>query len=173
MPFFLEPEEILKNLKIKDEMNACEFGCGHGAFSISLAKKLKRGKVFGLDVQEERLSALHNKARSIEKINNFFPIQCNLENENDSAIKKNFLDVVLIPNVLYQSKNKCAIINEASRILKRQGQLLIIDWQKNPYNHSIDITAKDDVKVMARQAGLSFKKEIPATEWHYGLLFTK
>jgi len=50
--------------------------------------------------------------------------------------------VVLIPNLLFQVENKCAIIKEGERILKPSGQLLIVD-------RAGEIASLKEIKIMA------------------------
>ena len=173
MEGFLNPEEILNNLDIREDMTAVEFGCGAGIFSLSLAKKIKQGRVYGLDIQEEKLSALKNKAL-LEKLKNIVTICCDLEKKDGSTLHSDSADIVLIPNILFQAENKNAIIEEGKRILKTGGQLMIIDWQKSsslaPKQGTI---TPDEIKKIAEDAGLSFKREFSAGGHHFALLFSK
>ncbi len=171
MDGFLNPEEILKELDLKEEMIAAEFGTGAGIFSIALAKRLKLGKVYGLDIQEEKLSALKNRA-ALEKIANIVTIHCDLEAVKGSTFQNNFLDIVLVCNILFQAEDKSAIINEAKRVVKLGGQVLIIDWNENAsFGPKEGRVTPEEVKKMAAEAGLSLKKEFKAGAYHYGLLF--
>ncbi len=173
MADFLKVGEILNQLDLKESMLAAEFGCGSAMFAIALAKKLKRGVVYALDIQEEKLSALKGKL-SIEKINNVKTILCDLEANKGSTLKDNSLDVVLIPNVLFQSENKAAIMKEAKRVLKPAGELLVIDWlKKTHFNQKENLVSPDEVKKIAEIIGFSLKKEFAAGDYHYALLFLK
>ena len=138
-----------------------------------MAKKLKKGRVYAMDVQEEKLSALQGRSK-IEKIHNIRTVLCDLEEVGASKIPDNFLDVVLIPNVLFQAENKDGMIEEAVRILKPNGQLLIIDWlASKPFSPKEGSITPDEVKEMADSLDLSFKKEFAVGDYHYALLFTK
>lgn len=173
MEGFLNPEQILNELDLRDNMTAVEFGCGAGIFALALAKRLKQGRVYGLDVQEEKLSALKNKAL-LEKLKNVVTIHCDLEAKDGSTLHGDSVDIVLIPNVLFQAENKHAIIEEGKRVLKQGGQLLIIDWQKSsslaPKQGTI---SPDEIKKIAQGIELAFKKEFSAGGHHFGLLFSK
>ena len=173
MEGFLSPEEILNNLETREDMTAVEFGCGSGIFTLALAKRLKQGRVYGLDIQEEKLSALKNKAL-LEKLKNVVTIHCDLETKDGSTLHGNSVDIVLIPNVLFQTEDKHAIIEEGKRVLKQGGQLLIIDWQKSsllaPNQGTI---SSDEIKKITESAELVFKKEFSAGEHHFALLFNK
>ncbi len=173
MADFLKVQEVLNELNLKEDMLAAEFGCGSAAFALALAKRLKKGRVYALDIQEEKLSALKGKL-AIEKINNVFTIVSDLEADKGSTLQDNSLDVVLIPNVLFQAENKSAIIKEAKRVLKSGGELLVIDWFKaGSFNSEKNMVSPDEVKKMADSLSLSFKKEFQAGDYHYALLFVK
>lgn len=170
---FLNVSSVLDNLDLKDSMMGAEFGCGSAIFALSLAKRLRKGRVYALDIQEEKLSAVKGRA-SIEKVTNIMPILCDLEREKGSTLHADSLDVVLIPNLLFQVENKHAIIVEAARILKSNGELLVIDWaEEAPGGPKSGLVSRDEVKKIAQESGLSLKKEFMVGDYHYALLFIK
>ena len=170
---FLNPEEILDQLELKADMVAAEFGCGSGGFAIPLAKRLDEGLVYGLDIQDAPLSAL--KSRSLlENIVNIRIIRCNLEKPKGSTLTDSSLDLVLIPNVLFQAENKNAIISEAKRVLKKEGELVIIDWlAKATQGPAEGRVSPGEVKKIAKGLGFDLKKEFEAGKYHFGLIFIK
>ena len=170
---FLDPEEILDQLEIKDNLLAAEFGCGSGGFTIPLAKRIGQGLVWAVDILEEPLSALKSRCL-LEKINNIKIVRGNLEKEKGSTISDSSLDLVVIPNMLFQAEDKSAIIKEADRILKNRGLLLIVDWlsgaSKGPEGKRISII---ELKEIAQELELNFEKEVEAGKYHFGLIFRK
>ncbi len=173
MADFLKVDEVLNNLDLKEDMVVAEFGCGSAVFALYLAKKLSKGRVYALDIQEEKLSALKGKA-SLEKVNNIFTVHCDLEATKGSNLQGGSLDIVLIPNVLFQSENKYAIMEEAKRVLKSGGQLLVIDWLKQGAGSpKHGLASPDEVKKMAGLLGFSLKKEFAVGDFHYSLIFIK
>jgi len=173
MEGFLNPNKVLDELELKEDMIACEFGCGSGSFTIPLAKRLKEGKVYGLDVQEEPLSALKGRTR-LEGVSNIETIRCNLEEEGGSTLPDQFLDLVLIPNVLFQAEDKKTMMREAIRVLKNGGRVLVVDWKEDPSFGPKEgrISAKE-AKEIAKELGLKLEKEFEAGIFHWGLIFTK
>jgi len=170
---FLNPENILNQLELREDMLVAEFGCGSGVFAIALAKRLSDGRVYALDIQPEVLSALAAKATQ-EKILNLQLVHCDLEKEDGSGLQNNLLDLVLIPNVLFQAEDKKAILKEAFRVLKKGGQCLIIDWKKQSVlGPKYSRISAGETEELAQQAGLEFKKELDAGQNHYALLFEK
>lgn len=173
MADFLKVNDILSNLDLKEGMTAAEFGCGSALFTIALAKKLNKGRIYALDIQEEKLSALKGKLAH-ENINNVLTVLCDLETPNGSTLGDNSLDIVLIPNILFQAEDKYAIIKEGYRILKPGGQLLVIDWlKKGPFSPKEGMISPDEIKKMADGINLSLKKDFAAGDYHYALLFIK
>ena len=173
MPDFLKVSQVLSNLEIKDNMMAAEFGCGSADFSLNLAKQLKHGRVYALDIQEEKLSALKGKMAH-ENIRNIVTALCDLEAKKGSMLQDDFLDVVLITNVLFQAENKYTIIEEAARVVKAGGQILVVDWLKeSPFSPKEGMILPPEVKGMAEKLGLSLKKEFAVGDYHYGLVFIK
>ena len=84
MVSFLEPENIVSQLELRPDYRAAEFGCGPGGFVIPLAKRLGKGMVYGLDIQEEPLSALRGRARA-EGLSNMRDVKCDLEEPKGSG----------------------------------------------------------------------------------------
>lgn len=170
---FLNPNKILDELDLREDMTAAEFGCGSGNFTIALAKRLIGGRVYGLDVQAEALSALQGQART-ERLSNIETIHCDLEQKGGSTLPNDFIDLVLIPNVLFQAEDKETIIKEAVRILKIGGHVLIIDWKKESrLGPKTGRVFPEQLKEISAKLGLKLKKEFDAGSFHYALLFEK
>lgn len=173
MEGFLKPEEVLKQLNLKEEMTAADFGSGSGGWAIPLAKILKEGTVYAIDILEEPLSALKGKADFLN-IPNIKTMRADLERDKGSGLKDNSLDLVLMTNLLFQSEEKEKVLKEAKRVLKKEGKILVVDWKVDstlgPKEGKI---SAEEVKKIAKEPGLKLKKEIEAGKYHYGLLFKK
>ena len=173
MADFLKVSEVLNHLEIRKDMVAAEFGCGLAEFAILLAKKMPSGRVYALDIQEEKLSVLKSRLLA-EKVQNVTSLLCDLEALRGSTLPDESLDIVLIPNILFQAENKYAIIEEATRVLKLNGQMLVIDWLAGgPFSPKKGLIASWELKEMAEGLKLSFKKEFSAGDYHFALLFVK
>lgn len=170
---FLNPEKILKQLDLHEEMTCADFGCGSGEFTIPLAKRVKRGRVWGFDILKDPLSALEGMA-AMQRLNNIKTLVCDLERPLSTKLSANSLDYVFILNILFQVKDKKALLSEAQRILRPGGLLLVVDWNKNQtVNKGEMMTSDDEVRRLAQQVGLKAIKEIDAGEMHFGLLIAK
>jgi len=170
---FLNPEEILDDFELSSDMVAAEFGCGSGGFAVPLAKKLDEGLVYAIDIQESSLSALKSRTL-VENVTNIRIIRSDLEKSKGSTLSSDSLDLVFIPNVLFQIKDKSAIISEAERVLKSKGKLVVIDWlvaaSQGPEKGRV---SPEEVKDIAEKIGFKLEKEFEAGKYHYGLVFVK
>jgi len=170
---FLKPEEVLKGLDLREDMIAADFGSGSGGWAIPLAKILKEGKVYAIDILEEPLSALKGRANLLN-ISNIELIRSDLESKNSSLLKDDFLDLVLITNLLFQVADKKRILEEGKRVLKKGGKILVVDWKpKATLGPKEGRISEREVKKLAKEVGFKLEKEISAGDYHYGLLFKK
>jgi ubiquinone/menaquinone biosynthesis C-methylase UbiE len=173
MADFLSVSEVLSNLDLKKSNSVAEFGCGSADFAIAIAKKVSKGKVYALDVQQEKLEILKNKM-ALQKIKNIVLVRCDLEAPKGSGLRNNFLDMVIIPNLLFQVENRSAIMEEVARVVKTGGHILIIDWIKSvAFGPKENIMDPDEAKAMAVKMGLRLEKEFACGDYHYALLFIK
>lgn len=171
---FLRPEETVKQLNIKKDMNIADFGCGSGYFTLPLAKLAEKGKIYALDILAETLESVRSRAK-LEGILNIETKRCDLEVPSGSDLEDESVDMVLLGNILFQSSEKDAIIKEAERILKKGGKLIIIDWKANqplgpPENL---ITSPEDIKKTIKEKGFGFEKDFPVDKYHWGMVFKK
>jgi len=168
---FLNPQQILKNIPLKEDMIACDFGSGSGGWAIPLAKELKAGMVYAIDILEEAVSALNGKVSSLQ----LFNIKTIVGDiESGVKMKDDYFDLVLITNLLFQIDNKQFVLEEAKRVLKPDGMALIVDWKKEaPVGSKEGRVSLDDVVSIGEKAGFKKEKEIPSGNFHWGLLLRK
>ena len=174
MDSFLDPSKILERLDLKENMLAVDFGCGSGGWAIPLARELKEGKVFAIDILEEPLSALKGKAK-LEKASNIKTIRADVEDKNGlKMLGGDSIDLVLVTNLLFQVRDRKRVIAEAKRILKTGGKVLIIDWKKGtPMGPKEGTIPVEEAKRMVEETGLRLEEEFAAGAYHYGLIFIK
>jgi ubiquinone/menaquinone biosynthesis C-methylase UbiE len=172
MADFLNPSQVLKQLKLRKDMIACDFGSGSGGWAIPLAKKLENGLVYAIDILEEPLSVLRSRA-NLERISNIKTMRANVEDKKGLKIAPSSVDLVLMTNLLFQVEDKKTVFSEAKRILKGKGKILVVDWKTDislgPREGRI---SEKEIKKIARGSGLRLEKEFTAGTCHYGLIFT-
>lgn len=157
-------------------MDIADFGSGSGSYSFQVAKALmSTGRVYSVDIQKDLLSKLKNSAVH-EGLYNVEVIWGDVEKPNGTKLRDGSVDLVLICNLLFQLEKKNETINEAKRILKPGGRVLLVEWTDSfggigPKPESV--VKKNVVKEMFEKVGFSQDKEISAGSHHYGIIFKK
>ena len=172
---FLHPEQVIKQIDFQAGQKAADFGCGAGYFTILIASAVgPNGQVYACDVQTGPIESVAEKAKTAN-IFNIKTIRCNLEIPNSSKIAPGSLDWVMLANILFQSQKKDAILQEAKRVLKPQGQIILIEWEPK-----VSLAPKegwplsrDQAIDIAKKLDLTLTKEIQAGEYHWGMILKK
>lgn len=173
---FINPLKLLPYFGISEGMQVADFGSGTGYFSILTAKKVgSSGKVSAIDVQESALEAVRSRAR-LENIFNLQTIRANLEIPKSTRLASNSQDRVYIHNVLFQSEKKEIILQEAFRILKSGGKIILIDWLPEKYPSDptqVKLMSKVEAKNLLEKMGFELESDFVAGAYHYGLIAIK
>jgi len=170
----LKPEEILKQIEIRDNMIMADFGCGHGHFSIPLAKMAPQGKVHAFDIIKEALEVVNSQAK-LEKVSNIETVYVNLEIPGSSKLDDQSVDLVLLRNILFQSEKKEEIIKEADRILKIEGKMVLIEWIAGASLAPKEgwLISKEEAQKLVERQGWTLDVELEIDNQHYGMVFKK
>jgi len=170
----IQPNEVLSQLDLRDNMAAADFGCGNGFFSIPLAKLMPQGKVYALDVVKESLEAVQSQA-GLEEIENIETVHCNLEVLGASKLDNDSVDLVLMRNILFQSQKKAEIVKEAKRVLKPEGRLVLLEWIPGASLAPKEgwMITKQEAQKLVGAEGMKLSGELTMDNQHYGLVFKK
>lgn len=173
---FSEPEHNVEQLGLAQGEVVADFGTGGGAYAIAAAKALKgTGRVYAIDVQKELLTRLENTARE-ERVGNISVVWGNLDQVGGSKLRDQSCDVVIASNVLFQCPNKRATLEEAKRVLRHGGRLLLIDW-KGSYNNmgpkADEVFPEAEAIKLVESLTFTLERHIDAGGFHYGLVFRK
>jgi len=171
---FLNPEQNIAILGLHEGMHVADFGSGTGFYTMAAAKKVgNSGKVFSIEVQKDLLKALESNIKDAH-LSNVECIWGDIEKINGTKLNSGSMDAIIISNVLFQAEDKLGLIDEAKRILKKDGKILLVDWNESyggmgPAPHhvvsekeSIDMFKKRDFKIIEKISNLSH---------HYGIIF--
>jgi len=163
------PNEILSAVRLRPEFVAADLGCGSGYFTVPLARKVK--KVYGIDVQREMLDFLEDKirARGIRNIDTL------LSKSDEIPFGDESVDFLMSINTLHEFGDRNKMSNEMRRVLRKGGELLIVDFKKEETGFgppvSIRVSKTAAVKLFeARSFRLRKAKELL---YHYLLVFAK
>jgi len=172
---FLSPQHVLEQIALAPSMAVADFGSGTGDFALIAAKLVGAdGQVAAIDVQEPAISSVRSRSR-IEGLLNVTPVRANLELPGSSGLADNSQDVVLLTNILFQTRKKKEVVHEAHRVLKPGGMLVFIDWRADAAlgptrGFRLD---KQEITDIISQPGFLLQKEIASGAYHFGMTFVK
>ncbi|MBI3114879.1 MAG: class I SAM-dependent methyltransferase [Candidatus Kerfeldbacteria bacterium] len=175
---YLDPESILRQVKLGPRMRVGDFGCGGGCyFSIAAAQQVgEKGMVYAVDVFKPALSACQSKAR-LANLATIKLVWSDLEVFRGArTIPDNSLDLGLIVNTLHQSRKRNALFKETMRMVKPGGTMLVIDWELTGFGfgpEKNDLVPAEEVERLAQEAGLRKTGQFQPSRYHYALVFEK
>ncbi len=175
MNTFSDPNAIIKQLELHEDFHVADFGSGAGAYSIPLAKELPQGKVFAIDVQKDMVDRLQNEAHA-QNLHNIHVVWGDVDEERGSRLRDESVDLVVVANVLFQAEKKKTLLEEALRILKPDGRILILDWSESFGNigPAQDFVVKEDTaRLLVEEVGFNFEKDLEPGAHHYAFIARK
>jgi len=167
--------EVCTYAHIFSGMHIADFGCGrtgHLVFPIAQAIG-ETGVVYAVDILKDVLENIQKRAAISSTLHNIHTVWANLEQVGCTAIPENTLDAGLLVNVLSQSDNRHAMLDEARRLLKDKGRLVIIDWSQKglPFGPAdarfVDF---EDIIAWASLHGFVLQKEFTMGSYHRGVV---
>ena len=171
---FTNPEQNILHLGLRDGMRVADFGAGTGFYSKACSPRVGySGKVYAIEVQKDLVKKLESEIKLWGLLN----IECiwgDIERRGGTKISDHSMDAVIISNVLFQAEDKLGLIDEAKRVLKKDGKVLLIDWAES--FGGIGPTAQNVVsanlaKELFEKRGFKLEENISANEHHYGIIF--
>jgi len=124
----IHPKHLVENPEhrwyldfINTNYTIADLGCANGAQTIEMARK--GAAVVGFEINRTSLKQA-TKLKSASNSDNVWFVKLDLEN-NNLPISDKWADVVLLLDVIEHLSQRCKILNEAYRILKNDGKLLL------------------------------------------------
>lgn len=175
MNSFSDPQKNLERIGIPQGIMVVDLGTGSGHYAINAARMVgKEGRVYAVDIQKDLLDHLRTSAQN-EHLANLEVFWGDIEKVGGSKIGSQVADLVLICNVLFQSKDKEVILQEASRLVRPNGRVAIIDWADSHFGlgpaQNLIVTKEQAIELGSKF--LTLDKEFEAGDHHYGLLFRR
>ncbi|PID83288.1 hypothetical protein CSB11_01990 [Candidatus Campbellbacteria bacterium] len=172
---FLNPKEVVSQIHLSVGSDVIDFGFGSGAFLELILNQIGlEGNLYAYELDENFIQKLESDFKQKGTKNIFFS-KINLENEQ-TELKDESVDFVLISSVLFMLENKKNIINETYRILKKNGRVLIIDWKesfKNIGPFEKNVFSEEKTKMLLKESPFEFERNIDVGDYHYGLIYRK
>ncbi len=170
---FSEPQKILNNIGMGAGSVVVDLGSGSGHYARAAAQLIgPEGRVYAVDVQHELLERIATESQE-QGISNIEIIHADIEIVRGTKLQDNVADSVLLCNTLFQLEDKASAITEASRIMRPNGRLIVIDWTDSHNGLGPDsalICDQSAATELLQSSGFVLEKEFSAGDHHYGVI---
>ncbi len=169
---FLEHE-----VKLRVGMRVADLGCGSSGHFVFPAAHLvgPDGMVHAVDILQHPLSVIMSRAK-LEGITNVHTHRANIEHPNGVRLPDESVDAVLLCNILFQVKERQAVVQEAARITSPGGVVAVVEWKiaGAPFGPRGALRLdREHVEEYARGARLQWRRSFDAGPYHYGCILAK
>ncbi|HEY4526495.1 MAG TPA: methyltransferase domain-containing protein [Candidatus Paceibacterota bacterium] len=180
---FAHPGKNIEMFSLKPGAIVADFGAGSGHYTFEIAHILHGdGMVYAIDVQQDLLRRIKNEAQR-KGLTNIETMWGDISRHGGARLAPSSVDTVVASNVLFQLQHPQGAFLEARRILKRDGTLIMIDWNDSlPAGRQVSVRIgpakghvfdKERAAEFAAASGFRVKEQFAAGAHHYGLIFHK
>jgi len=166
---------VIQSLNLKPGMDIADIGAGTGFYSLLFAQKVgKAGNVFAVDVTDDFILNINRRASE----NNLKNIHGVLSTQKDTLLAPGSVDMAFVCDTYHHFEYPQTMLVSIYRALRPGGELIIIDFKKQPGISSSWVmshvrTNKEAVIKEIEQAGFKLQSETDILKTNYFLKFVK
>lgn len=172
---FIRPDALWRMIGIRAGQTIVHLGCGAGFYLAPAAKLVgKEGRIVGVDIRADMLAEALSRAEREGVGDSVHVVRANLEDKRGSTLNPASTDWVLVANILHQA-NPDLILTEARRLVKKDGKVIVIEWDTiaTPLGPPpASRVPKQTVLDICIKIGLTLRRELNPSPYHYGLLLS-
>jgi ubiquinone/menaquinone biosynthesis C-methylase UbiE len=173
----IDPFKLLEEAGMRSGMTVADFGCGTIGHYVFPAAKLvgPEGKVYAVDILKSVLNGVESRIK-MESANNVTTLWGDLERVNGVNLPDGALDIGLLINNLFMSKQREAMFKECTRMVKHGGKMVVVDWKPTGVSFGPSPAQRlsaEEAGKLAESAGLVLEKMLDPGKYHYGMVYRK
>ncbi len=121
------PATIVEALNLKEGEVVADMGAGSGYYTFRIAPKVgKTGKVLAVDIQDEMLKTIRERAAE-RKLTNVEVVK---GSESDPHLPENGVDLVLMVDVYHELSCPFEVMTRIRKALKPGGRMIFVEYRK-------------------------------------------
>lgn len=163
---------LLKNMAIEPTDVIADIGAGSGYHVFKMALLASEGTIYGVDIQEEMLSAMRTK-KETQGIDNINLVK---GDEKSVNLPENKIDKVLMVDVYHEFSYPKEMIASIKKSLKSDGEVFLIEYRGEdasvPIKELHKMTEAQAVKEL-KAAGFRLKRNDNNLPWQHCMVFVK
>lgn len=132
----VNPRKIIEEIIPNEKYNILDMCCGTLCNSYPIALKNDKNEIVGIDRSKSMLKYANKKIKN-GNLNNIKTICTDALN---TKFESNSFDYIIIGLILHECSSdfRGELLNEAKRLLKKDGKIIILDWDKqNSFSRKI------------------------------------
>ena len=174
---YFRPRKTLRTLGLRKGMTFADLGCGYGTFSIPAAEIVgRKGTVYAIDIDQRMVNHVVQRSRRFMNVRALVGDITSSTSSVFDGLAPHGVDLVLLANVLHGTKNKTSLLKSASRILSRNGRLVVLNWnvEKTPRGPPMKLrpTPQQTIRYFKR-AGYNKPRVLQVPLYHYAVIADK
>lgn len=173
---FLNPASVVTAAHLHEGLYVADLGTGSGFFARAAARVVgESGVVWAVDMNRELLPRLKNMAAE-EGLKNIEVVQGSADVVGGTHLPEGAFDLVIAANLLFSLEHKHEFVAEVRRILKKGGQVIVIDWSSSHGGlgpHETHVVSQADAEKMFEAQGFGLVRNVSAGEFHWGFIAKK
>src|SRR5690606_11865750 len=116
---------LLDNLPLAPDAVVADLGAGTGYFSLPIAARVPKGRVYAVDIQQEMLDIVTNRATSA-RLANATPV---LATATDPRLPAGSVDLVLMVDAYHEFSHPLEVMTGVVKALKPGGRVVLIEYR--------------------------------------------
>ena len=129
--FFLDSDEIIKELNLQGTETFMDAGCGDGHNAIKVLEDYNhKGTVYAVDIYDESIEDMETY-KNENNVENLINIEADIT-ETIPGVSDESVDVILMVNVFHgfkASRKQDEAVEELARIVSQDGKIVIMDYK--------------------------------------------
>ncbi|MDZ4781620.1 MAG: methyltransferase domain-containing protein [Planctomycetia bacterium] len=164
-------DRMLAALKLQPGQNVCDLGCGNGFYTLPMAALVgEMGRVFAVDIQQEMLHLLDERAKDAGHAN----IEPVLGSPIDPRLPEGKLDVILLVDVYHEMSHPEQMLQAMRRALQPKGRLVLVEFRLEDPEVPIKVLhkmSKEQIKKELVPHGFRLVEEYDDLPWQHMMFF--
>ena len=122
------PRDVIEKIIPDEESSVLDMCCGTFSNGLPIAKKNPNNRVIGLDRSKAMLREAKEKVRKAGLKN----VKFLCRDATQTGLKNGSFDYIIMGLVLHECNDVLwnSLLSEAHRLLKKDGKLIILEWEK-------------------------------------------
>ncbi|AMR33258.1 methyltransferase type 11 [Mucilaginibacter sp. PAMC 26640] len=140
-------ELAISKLPIAPNSTVADIGAGTGYYTFRIASKVPQGKVYAVEIQNDAISYLKNKSRSL-KNNNIIVVK---GSEKSPNLPASSIDLAMMVDVYHELLYPREMLQAIRNALKPGGKLLLLEYRAEDPAVAIKELHKMSVKQVTKE----------------------